>query len=168
MMWDKVVKNLGKYPERLAVAKILIKNGLSIIEGTIYCDNIKISLNGISRAAKVDRRTVTKTINMIESDPELSLIFNSIKPSGLSLRNVARYLNLGVIEITPVDAKRPGILAAASSLIAAKKISIRQAIVDDPELTPEPKLILIAEKKIPGELINDLLKTKGILKISVY
>jgi len=40
--------------------------------------------------------------------------------------------------------------------------------VDDPELSPEPKLSLIVEKKIPGELIPKFLKINGVVKISVY
>jgi predicted regulator of amino acid metabolism with ACT domain len=40
--------------------------------------------------------------------------------------------------------------------------------VDDPELSPEPKLTLIVEKKIPGELISKLLKITGVAKVSVY
>jgi predicted regulator of amino acid metabolism with ACT domain len=47
-------------------------------------------------------------------------------------------------------------------------LSIRQAIVDDPELSPEPKLTLIVEKKIPGELISELLKITGLAKVAVY
>ena len=50
----------------------------------------------------------------------------------------------------------------------AQNISIRQALVDDPELSPEPKLVLIAEKKIPGELIPEFLRIKGVEKVSVY
>jgi len=167
-MWDKVVECLEGYPERLAVAKILIKNGLSVRDGRIYCDEIMIPALRVSRAAGVDRRTVTQTVRMIEKDPELRVIFEGIRPAGTSLREIARHLNLGVVEITPVDAKTPGILARSASLIAEENISIRQAIVDDPELTPEPKLTLIAEKKIPGELIPRLLKVKGIAKVSVY
>jgi len=167
-MWKKVAECLKGYPERLAVAKILIKNGLCVREGKIYCDEIMIPAVRISRAAGVDRRTVTQTIKMIEEDPELTVIFKDIRPAGTSLREIARYLNLGVVEITPVDARMPGILARSASLIAEKGISIRQAIVDDPELTPEPKLTLIAEKKIPGDLIPKLLKVKGISKVSVY
>jgi predicted regulator of amino acid metabolism with ACT domain len=72
------------------------------------------------------------------------------------------------VEITPVDAKTPGILAQSALILAEANISIRQAIVDDPELTPEPKLTLIAEKKIPGELIPRLLKVKGVSKVSIY
>jgi len=167
-MWDKVVKCLEGYPERLAVAKILIQYGLSIRDGKIYCDKIVIPAVGISRVVGVDRRTVTYTIKMIESNPDLRVIFRHLKPAGASLREVARYLNLGVVEITPVDARMPGILSGSASLLAEKGISIRQAIVDDPELTPEPKLTLIAEKKIPGEIIPELLKIKGISKVSVY
>jgi len=47
-------------------------------------------------------------------------------------------------------------------------LSIRQAIVDDPELSPEPKLTLIVERKIPGELIPELLKIPGVAKVSIY
>jgi len=52
--------------------------------------------------------------------------------------------------------------------MAERNISIRQAIVDDPELSPEPKLTLIAEKKIPGDLIPEFLKIKGVDKVSIY
>ncbi|MEM1784423.1 MAG: amino acid-binding ACT domain protein [Candidatus Bathyarchaeia archaeon] len=159
---------IGNYPERLIVAKILIKYGLSVRGGKIYCGNILVPVVRISRAANVDRRTVVQTIKMIESNPELKVIFENLSPAGPSLREVAKYLNFGVLEITPVDARMPGILAAAASLIASKNISIRQAVVDDPELTPEPKLILITETKIPGDLIPEFLKIKGVEKVSVY
>ena len=167
-MWDKVERCLRGYPERLSVAKILVRNGLSVRNGKIYCNEVLISAVRISRAASVDRRTVTKTIEAIEEDPELRVIFEGIRSAGTSLREIARHLNLGVVEITPVDAKMPGILARSASLIAERKISIRQAIVDDPELSPEPKLTLIAERKIPGELIPELLKIRGVSKVSVY
>jgi len=62
----------------------------------------------------------------------------------------------------------PGILSRSADLLAKRGISIRQAIVDDPELVPEPKLTLIAEKKIPGEIVPELLKVKGIRKVSIY
>jgi predicted regulator of amino acid metabolism with ACT domain len=167
-MWDKVARCLEGYPERLAVAKILIKNGLCVKNGNVYCDEIMVSTLRISRAANVDRRTVTQTVKMIQKDAELSEVFRNIKPAGTSLREIARTLGLGVVEITPVDAKTPGILAQSALILAEANISIRQAIVDDPELTPEPKLTLIAEKKIPGELIPRLLKVKGVSKVSIY
>ena len=167
-MWNKVVEYLKGYPERLSVARIFIENGLSVRNGKIYCNEIEIPPIRVSRVAKVDRRTVKETINAIEENPELRVIFRGIRSAGLSLKEVARHLNLGVVEIEVIDARIPGILAKSASLIAERNISIRQAIVDDPELSPEPKLTLIAETKIPGELVPEFLKIKGVTKVSVY
>jgi len=159
---------LKGYPERLSVAKVLVENGLNVRNGKVYCNEIEIPPIRVGRVARVDRRTVAETVKAIEADPELRLIFSCIRSAGHSLKEVARHLNLGVVEITPVNAKIPGILAKSASLIAEKNISIRQAIVDDPELSPEPKLTLIAEATIPGELIPELLKVEGVAKVSVY
>jgi len=167
-MWSKVVECLREYPKRLSVARVLVENGLSVRDGKIYCNEIEIPPIRIGRVAGVDRRTVSETIKMIEADPELRVIFEGIRSAGSSLREIARHLNLGVVEITPTDARMPGILAGAASLITARDISIRQAIVDDPELSPEPRLTLIVEKKIPGELIPEFLNIKGVSKVSVY
>ena len=167
-MWQKVVEHLKNHPERLAVAKVLVENGLTIKNGKIYCNEIEIPTVKIARVAKVDRRTVTQTIKTIEKTPELQTIFEHLKSAGHSLREIAKYLNLGVVEITPVSAKIPGILAKSALLLAEKNISIRQALVDDPELSPEPKLTLIAETKIPGELVPEFLKIKGVEKVSIY
>lgn len=168
ILWDTIVDFLRDYSERLKVARVLVENGLCIINGSIYCGKIKISTIEISRVAGVDRRTVTQTIKTIEGNPELKVIFANIKPAGTSLREIARHLQLGVVEITPVNAKTPGILASSSSLLAERAISIRQAIVGDPELSPEPKLVLIAETKIPGDIINEFLKITGVSKVSIY
>ena len=111
---------------------------------------------------------MNETLNAIGTNRELRLIFEGMRSAGHSLKEIARHLDLGVVEITPVDAKTPGILAKSAIILANSGLSIRQAIVDDPELSPEPKLTLIAEKKIPGELIPALLKVKGVAKVSVY
>jgi len=163
-----VVEYLKGYPERLSVARVLVENGLSVRDGKIYCNEIEIPSIRISRVAGVDRRTVSETIRMIERNPELRIIFREIRSAGLSLKEIARHLNLGVVEITPVNARIPGILAKTATIIAERNISIRQAIVDDPELSPEPKLTLITETKIPGELIPKFLKVKGVAKVSVW
>jgi len=167
-MWKKIDNELQAYPERLKVARVLIENGLSIQNKKICLNQIEIPPVRIARVAQVDRRTVNETVNCIESNPELKMIFQEIRPAGHSLKEIAKPLNLGVIEITVVNAKSPGILANAAMILNKAGLSIRQAIVDDPELSPEPKLTLIVEKKIPGEIIPEILKIPGIAKISVY
>jgi hypothetical protein len=167
-MWDNTKKYFEDHPERLKVARVLIENGLAVRNEKIYLNEIEIPPVRIARTAGVDRRTVIETLKAIESNRELRLIFESIRSAGHSLKEIAKHLNLGVVEITPEDARIPGILAGSAMILARNGLSIRQAIVDDPELSPEPKLTLIVEKKIPGELIPQLLNVKGVAKVSVY
>jgi predicted regulator of amino acid metabolism with ACT domain len=167
-MWNNVKEYFEEHPERLRVARVLIENGLSVKNAKIYLNEIEIPPVRVARVAEVDRRTVKETLNAIKANRELRLIFESMRSAGHSLKEIAKHLNLGVVEITPVDAKIPGILANSAMILAKNGLSIRQAIVDDPELSPEPKLTLIVEKKIPGELIPELLNVKGVAKLSVY
>jgi len=145
-----------------------VENGLNTKNNKIYLNQIEIPPIRIARAAEVDRRTVTETLTTINKNPKLKLIFEEIRPAGHSLKEIAKHLNLGVIELTVTNAKNPGILSNTATLLNNANLSIRQAIVDDPELSPEPKLTLIIERKTPGELIPEILKIPGITKISVY
>lgn len=167
-MWNTIKKHFEEYPERLKVARVLVENGLTVKNQKICLNQIEIPPIRIARVAAVDRRTVNETVNAIKNNRELRLLFEEIRPAGHSLKEIAKHLNLGVVEITPVDAKAHGILANSAMLLTNGGLSIRQAIVDDPELSPEPKLTLIVEKKIPGELISQLLKIEGVAKVSVY
>jgi len=167
-MWSNVKKYFEGHPERLKVARVLIENGLSVRNGRIYLNEIELPPVRVARAAGVDRRTVKETLKAIGANRELRLIFEGIRSAGHSLKEIAKHLNLGVVEITPVDARMPGILANSAMILAKNGLSIRQAIVDDPELSPEPKLSLIVERKIPGELIPELLNVKGVAKVSIY
>jgi hypothetical protein len=167
-MWSNIRKSLEGYPERLKVTLVLVQNGLSVRNGKIYLNEIEIPPVRVARVAGVDRRTVNETLNAIKADRQLRLIFEGLRSAGHSLKEIAKHLNLGVVEITPVDARIPGILANSAMILTKNGLSIRQAIVDDPELSPEPKLTLIAEKKIPGELIPEFLRINGVAKVSVY
>ena len=167
-MWNTIKKHLQEYPERLRVARVLVENGLSAKDNKIYLNEIEIPPVRIARVAGVDRRTVNETLNTIKANRELRFIFEEMRSAGHSLKEIAKPLNLGVVEITPVDAKTAGILARSATTLAEAGLSIRQAIVDDPELSPEPKLTLIVEKKIPGELIAEILKITGVAKVAVY
>ncbi len=156
------------HPERLRVVRTLLENGFSLREEGIYLNDIEVPIVRIAKSAGVDRRTVDETIRMVENSPELKTLFSNLRSAGMSLRGVAKQLGLGVVEIVVQDPHRPGILAAASQLFSELGISIRQALVDDPELAPEPKLVLIGEKVVPGEIVPRLLKIEGVTRVSVY
>src|SRR5208337_531153 len=117
-MWNMINDQLQNYPERLKVARVLIENGLSVQDNKIYLNEIEIPPVRVARAAGVDRRTVVETLKAVGSDHELRSIFEDIRPAGHSLKEIAKHLNLGVVEITPVDAKTPGILAGSAMILA--------------------------------------------------
>jgi uncharacterized protein len=166
-LWEKIQGLLKGHPERLKVARVCLENGLALKGNRIYLNQTEIPAARVARAAGVDRRTVSETAHMIHNDPSLRLIFENIQSAGLSLRGVAKPLGLGIVEIIAQDPKATGILAGASGLLAEAGITIRQALVDDPELVPEPKLTIITGRSVPGSLIQEMLKIAGVAKVSV-
>ncbi len=167
-MWEKVNEKFKKYPARLRVVEKMIELGLSIGEdGRVYCGNLRISDKALATSADVDRRAIKSTIEVIKEDEELFNLFSNIVPAGTLLKNIAKNLKLGVIEIE-VGSESEGILASTTELIAKKGISIRQAYAEDTELQDNPLLTIITEKPVQGELINEFLKIKGVTRVSIY
>lgn len=146
----------------------MIELGLSLQEdGKIYCGNLKISDKALATAADVDRRAIKSTIEVIQNDPELFDLFNNIMPAGTLLKNIAKKINLGVIEIE-VNSENEGMLAIITHIISKKGINIRQAYAEDSEMQEYPLLTLITENPIDGELINEFRKIEGINRVSIY
>lgn len=167
-MWAKINEKFKKYPARIRVAEKMIELGLSLSEdGKIYCGNLKISDKALATAADVDRRAIKSTIEVIREDKDLYNLFSNIVPAGTLLKNIAKNLNLGVIEIE-VGSESEGILARTASLITEKGISIRQAYAEDTELQENPILTIITEEPVKGDLINEFLKIKGVTRVSIY
>jgi uncharacterized protein len=166
-MWERIRTLFQAHPERLKVAEFILRNGLSIRDDKIRINEIEVPILKVARVAGVDRRTVIETIRAINADQDLRIVYGNLESAGPSFRAAAKQLGLGVLEITADDPSRVGILARTSSVLAEEGISIRQALVDDPELSPHPKLILIGDKSIPGKAIPLILKVPGVAKVSV-
>jgi hypothetical protein len=167
-MWKKILtKYFRKYPAQQKIAQLLISYGLSVKNGRIYCGDIELSFSKIARAAGVDRRAVMKTVETIEREKELRKIFSLLQPT-CNFKELAPEMKWGVVEIIPVDASMPGILAGVAKILADEKISIRQANVDDYMITEEPKLFIVTEKALPTHLIKKLGKAKGVKGVTVY
>ncbi|RLG03379.1 MAG: amino acid-binding protein, partial [Thaumarchaeota archaeon] len=86
---------------------------------------------------------------------------------GAFLAPIAKELGFYVVEIR-ADPTAAGIMAKAAEIIAEENISIRQAVAEDPELFPEPKLILVLEKPISGEGLNKILKIPKVKSVTAY
>ena len=167
-MWEKINEKFRKYPARLRVAEKMIELGLSIgKDSRIYCGNLKISDKALATASNVDRRAIKSTIEVICEDEDLYNLFSNIVPAGTLLKNIAKNLDLGVIEIE-VGSESEGILANTTNLITKKGIDIRQAYAEDTELQENPILTIITEEPVKGDLINEFLKIKGVTRVSIY
>lgn len=166
-MWAVLMEHFQRYPAQEKIVRLLIRYGLRIRDGKIYCGDVELSDSAVGRAAGVDRRIVSATAQTIERNGELAKIFTHFAPT-LHLKDVAPNLGWGVIEIVPDNASRPGILSGVSSVISAEGISIRQAVVDDPYFSEEPKLFIVTEKSVPSSLIPTMQRVPGVKSVTVY
>jgi len=166
-MWERIQHHFEDSPSKLKVARLLVETGLRIDERSrIYCGEIEVPATKIAAAIDVDRRVVKETAQSILITDELRRLFINLKPAGPLLRDVAKYLGYGVVEIR-AESSAVGIIAQATSLIAAEGISIRQILAEDPEINPDPKLIIVTEKPIPGELLPEFLKISAVSQVTI-
>lgn len=166
-MWAALMDYFRRYPAQERVVRLMIQHGFRIEDGKVYAGDVELADSAIGRAAHVDRRIVSATAKTIEQNPELYRIFRRFQPT-LHLKEVAPQLNWGVIEILPDNASKPGILSGVSQLIAREQISIRQAIVDDPDFSDEPKLFIITEKAVPANLLQEMQQVDGVRSVTIY
>ena len=166
-MWRSLSKYFGRYPSQGKVAKLLLEHGLRVQGGNVYCGDIELSDIALARAASVDRRIIRSAVQTIESNDELLNVYSRLRPTAL-FKEVAPAMGWSAIEIIPLDAQMPGILADVAGVISSAGISIRQAIVDDPELSAEPRLYVITESPVPPELIPAIKKCRGVRSILIH
>ena len=179
-MWQALIDHFRRYPAQEKIVRLMIQSGLRIQGpsaiaaagapdgfGKVFCGNVELADTAIGRAADVDRRIVRSTVETILKDPVLRRVFTKFTPT-LHLKDVAPELDCGLIEIIPSDPTAPGILAGVSSVIAGARLSIRQAIVEDPFFTDEAKLYVVTETRVPSHLIPQLQAVPGVKGVAVY
>jgi predicted regulator of amino acid metabolism with ACT domain len=153
-MFDEIMAKFEGSPSQQRVIRLLLERGFSVNdEGRVVSGGIEIPNTQIAREIDVDRRVVDSTTGAILEDPELRRIFQNISQIP-SLMDLAPVLDLTVLALEPDDAERPGIVADVTTMIADRDISIRQTVSEDPEFTDEPRLYVITEQVLPGDLIN--------------
>jgi len=152
-MFDEIMEKFEGSPSQQAVIRLLLERGFSVNEeGRVVSGGIEIPFTEIAREIDVDRRVVDSTTDAIRDDPELQRIFANIGAIP-SLRDLAPVLDLTVLTVEVAAADESGIVAEITDRIAETDISIRQVISEDPEFTDEPKLYIITDESIPGEVL---------------
>jgi len=166
-MWDKIANYFEKYPSQAKVARYLLRYGLRIDRDHVFCGDVRIADSSLARAAGVDRRVVKSTLETIKGDPTLLKFFSQLQPTN-HLKNAASAMGWSAIEIVPTDAHEPGIIASVAEILSRSQISIRQAIVDDPMTSEEPKLFIVTESQVPSDLIPMIRQSKGVKGVTIY
>ena len=166
-MFDEIMGKFEGSPSQQAVIRLLLERGFSVNDdGRVVSGGIEIPNTGIAREIDVDRRVVDSTTTAILDDDELRRIFQNIS-SIPSLMDLAPVLDLSVLTIEPNDAERPGIVAEVTGLLADRGISIRQTVTEDPEFTDEPRLYVVTDDPVPGDLLNELSDFDFVRRVSI-
>ncbi len=164
-MFNKIMQKFEGSPSQQQVIRLLLERGFSVSdEGRVVSGGIEIPNTQIAREIGVDRRVVDSTTDAILADEELRRIFQNIS-SIPSLRDLAPVLDLSVLTIEVSDADQSGIVATVTSLLADDDISIRQTISEDPEFTDNPRLYLVTDEDLPGDVLNELKNLEFVRQI---
>ncbi len=157
-----------RFPAQEKVIRLVLQRGFQINDqARVVSGQIEIPHAQIAKELEVDRRVVDTTAQAIREDEVLWKVFRNVR-SMIYLGEVAPILGLGVIEITPVNAAKTGLLGDVASAVARNGLSIRQAVSDDPYFVESPKLTIITEGKIPGDLVILLKEIEGVKRVTVY
>jgi predicted regulator of amino acid metabolism with ACT domain len=166
-MFDIIMRKFKGSPSQQVVIKLLLTRGFSVNDkGRVVSGNIEIPHTQIAGELGIDRRVVDSTTSAILGDENLKPIFQNIS-SIPSLRDLAPVLKLSVLTVEVHKAGDPGIVSEITSMIAKRGISIRQTISEDPEFTDKPKLYIITNEQLPGELVNELISLEFVRKIGI-
>jgi len=165
--FERIVEQFEDSPGQQAVIRLLLERGFSVNdEGRVVSGGIEIPNTGIAREAGVDRRVVDATTDAILADDELRRLFQNISQIP-SLMDLAPLMDMTVLTVEVYDTEQPGIVAEVTDLIAERGISMRQTVSEDPEFAADPKLYIIVDGDVPGELINEIRRLASVRKIEI-
>jgi len=68
----------------------------------------------------------------------------------------------------PTNASKPGILAGVAVIIAEAGISVRQVVMDDPELVDDPHGFIITEAPVPERLLPRIKQVDGVKSVVLH
>lgn len=163
---DRIREQFNRYPSQAKVADIMLRYGISCVNGKAFCGDIEITDSALARSAGVDRRVVRSVLEKMSEERELNNIFSKLRPI-LMLDGIASDIGCSVLEIVPTDAKIPGILTEVTFVIYRAGLSVRQAVVSDSGDREDSRLIIVADGQIPSEIIPALRECRGVSGIII-
>ena len=166
-MWSDIIHEFADSPSQSKVVRFLLENGFGINDrGRVTCNGIEIPATQIAKTIGSDRRVVDATAHRILTIPSLREIFLRMRVTP-DLSNVAESLGLTVITVLPKNASERGIVGAAVRVLSGHSLSIRQIFVTDPQLSEEPKLVIIVDEVLPHGVIEEIRSLPQVKKVII-
>jgi len=148
-MWEKLRPYFKGYPAQEKVAQLMVAHGLRVKDGGVFAGPIEA------------------TVKTIRNNGEALKFFERLHPV-CHLGEVAPLMGWGAIEIIPTSASKPGILAGVATAIAEAGISVRQVIVDDPEVSDDPHAFIVTEQPVPERLLPKIRTVEGVKSVVLH
>jgi predicted regulator of amino acid metabolism with ACT domain len=166
-MWSDIIHEFADSPAQSKVVRFLLENGFGInMEGRVVCNGIEIPATQIAKAIGSDRRVVDATTSRILGIPSLRDIFLQMRATP-DLSQMAESLGLTVITVLPRNASERGIIGSAVRVLTAHNLSIRQIFVTDPQLSEDPKLVIIIGEHLPHGVIEEIRALPQVRKVII-
>ncbi|HVP95119.1 MAG TPA: regulator of amino acid metabolism, contains ACT domain protein [Methanoregulaceae archaeon] len=166
-MWSDIIHEFADSPAQSKVVRFLLENGFGVNkEGRVICNSIEIPATQVAKVIGSDRRVVDATAHRILTIPVLRDIFLQMRATP-DLSMAAESLGLSVITVLPRNASERGIIGAAVRVLSAHNLSIRQIFVTDPQLSEEPKLVIIIEDLLPPGVVEEIRLLPQVRKVII-
>lgn len=155
-LWAEIELCFKGFPAQLKVARLLFERGFQVTDNRkIVSGGIEIAYTQIAKEAGIGRRAVDSTIDLILSDPKLKKIFSRLRQVCL-LDEAASELGMSCIRIVPENAFEKGVLTSVTQKLFEEKLNILQAFAEHPDMSLEPKIIIVVDGNISPKLIGKL------------
>jgi hypothetical protein len=166
-MWLDIIHDFADSPSQSRVVRFLLENGFGVTEdGRICCNGIEMPATAVAKAIGSDRRVVDSTARRILERPFLRDIFMNMRATP-DLSHLAESLGFTVITVLPKNANERGIVGAAVSVLSDHELSIRQIFVTDPQLSEEPKLVIIVKEPLPMGVIEQIRALPQVKQVTI-
>ena len=166
-MWSDIIREFADSPSQTRVVRFLLENGFGVTEdGRISCNGIEMPATAVAKVIGADRRVVDSTARRILDRPVLREIFLNMRATP-DLSRVAETLGYTVITVLPKNASERGIVGAAVRVLSDYGLSIRQIFVTDPQLSEDPKLVIIVEDPLPAGVAEAIRALPQVRQVTI-
>ncbi|WP_297073647.1 regulator of amino acid metabolism, contains ACT domain protein [Thermococcus sp.] len=152
------------YPARKRVAEFLLRNGVSVREGSMGFAGVELSISEVAKAVGVNRKVVYQTVETIGASNALRLLFERAEPE-LKVEGIAPAMNWEVIEIEVIERPAEVLHRVLGAVLKEGNEAVSVSMRNLPG--EEARISIVVEKPLKGETLRALEGIAGIKKVLI-